>query len=116
MNKINRDIVELLSEDELENEVTQLKLPKFTLTSFNGGPLKRTSFIETFDAAADSQESLSAIEQFLYLTGDLEGPAADCVGCFSLTSKNYIEARKLLELLISAHINVLLKLPKLNNW
>ena len=96
LKKINRDIVELLSEDELENEVTQndeidmnirlgiqkiskelkskkskdkelesnttavktlgMKLPKFTLTAFNGDPLKWTSFIETFDAVVDSQE------------------------------------------------------------
>ena len=56
------------------------------------------------------------------MAGHLEGPAADCVRGFSLTSKNYIEARKLLEerfgntqVIISAHMNVLLKLPKLNN-
>ena len=119
LKKINRDIVELLSEDELENEVTQsdeidmnirlgiqkiskelkskkakdkelesntavvktpgMKLPKFTLTTFNGDPLKWTSFIETFDAAVDSQESLSTIEKFSYLTGHLGGPVADCV-------------------------------------
>ena len=97
LKKINRDIVALLSEDELENEVVQryeidmnirlgiqkiskelkskkskdkelesnttatvkppgMKLPKFTLTAFNGDPLKWTSFIETFDAVVDSQE------------------------------------------------------------
>ena len=100
LKKINRDTVELLSEDELENEVTPsdkidmnirlgiqkiskelkskkskdkelesnttaiktsgMKLPKFTLAAFNGDPPKWTSFIETFDAAVDSQESLSA--------------------------------------------------------
>ena len=56
------------------------------------------------------------------MIGHLEGPAADCVRGFSLTSKNYIEARKLLEerfgnaqVIISAPMNVLLKLPKLNN-
>ena len=74
-----------------------MKLPKFTLTAFNGDPLKWTSFIESFDAAADSQESLSAIEKFSYLTGHLEEPTADCVRGLSLTSKNYKEARKLLE-------------------
>ena len=96
-----------------------MKLPKFTLTVFNENPLKWTSFIETFDATVDSQESLSAIEN---LTGHLEGPSADCVRGFSLTSKNYIEARMLSEerfgntqVIISAHMNVLLKLPKLNN-
>ena len=103
-------------------KTTGMKLPKFTLTAFNGDPLKSTSCIETFDAAVDSQESLSTIEKCSYLIGHLEGPAADCVRGFSLTSKNYIEARKLLEerfgnaqVIISAPMNVLLKLPKLNN-
>ena len=86
LKKINRDIVELLSEDELENEVTQsdetdmnirlgiqkiskelktkkaedkelesntaivktpgMKLLKFTLTAFNGDPLKWTCLLK----------------------------------------------------------------------
>ena len=99
-----------------------MRLPKFTLTTFNGNPLKQTSFIETFDAAVDSQESFSKIEKFTYLARHLEGSAADCVRGFSRTSKNYAEARKLLEqrlgntqIIISAHMKVLLKLPKLNN-
>ena len=56
------------------------------------------------------------------MTGHLEGPAAECVRGFSLTSKNYIEAKKLLkdrfgnmQVIISAYINILLKLPQLNN-
>ena len=64
---------------------------------------------------------LTAIEKFTYLKGQLEGPAADCIQGFSLTSKNY-EAKKSLEErfgnpqeIISAYMNVLLKLPKLNN-
>ena len=56
-----------------------MKLPKFTLTIFKGYPLKWTSFIKIFDAAVDSQESLSTIEKISYLTGHLEGLAADCV-------------------------------------
>ena len=73
-------------------------------------------------AAVDSQDSLTAIEEFTYLKGRLEGPAADCVQGFSLTSKNYQEAKQLLEkkfgnpqVIILAHMNVFLKLPKLNN-
>ena len=56
------------------------------------------------------------------MTGHLEGPAAECVRGFSLTSKNYIEAKKLLkdrfgnmQVIISAYINILLKLPQSNN-
>ena len=99
-----------------------MKLPKFNLTSFNGDPLKWTTFIETFTAAIYSQDLLTAIEKFTYLKGQLEGPAADCIQGFSLASKNYEEEKQLLEerfgnlqVIISAHMNVLLKLPKLNN-
>ena len=74
-----------------------MKLPKFNLTSFNGDPLKWTIFIETFSAAVDSQDLLSVIEKLDYLKGQLEGPAADCIQGFSLISKNYEEAKQLLE-------------------
>ena len=97
-----------------------MKLPKFTLTAFNGDPLNFVYW--NFWCCSWFARSLSAIEKFSYLTWHLEGPAADCVRGFSLTSKNYIEARKLLEerfgnmqVIISAHMNVLSKLPKLNN-
>ena len=87
-----------------------------------GDPLTWTTFIETFTAAVDSQHSLTAIEKFTYLKGQLEGTAADCIQGFSLTSKNYEEAKQLLEerfgnpqVIISAHMNVSLRLPKLNN-
>ena len=121
-----------------------MKLPKFHLTSFNGDSLKWTALIETFIVAVDSQDSLTlsrrrplsyrnqsidllrnrltAIEKITYLKGQLEEPAAYCIQGFSLTSKNYEEAKQLLEerlgnlqAVISAHMNVLLKLPKLNN-
>ena len=56
-----------------------MNLPKFNLTSFNGDPLKWKIFIETFTAAVDSQDSLTAKEKFTYLKGQLEGPAAYCI-------------------------------------
>ena len=59
-----------------------------------------------------SQDSLTAIEKFTYLTGQLEGPAADCIQGLSLTSKNYEEAKQLLkerfgnpQVIISARMN-----------
>ena len=70
-----------------------MKLPKFNLTSFNGDPLKWTIFTEKFTAAVHSQNSLTAIEKFAYLKGQIEAPTADCIQGFSLSSKNYEEAK-----------------------
>ena len=64
-----------------------MKLPKFNLTSSNGDSLKWTTFVETFTAAVDLQDLLTAIEIFTYLKGQLERPAANCLQGFSLTSK-----------------------------
>ena len=74
-----------------------MKLSKFNITFFNGDLLKWTTFIETFTAAVDSQDSLTSIEKSTYLKGQLEGPAADYIQGLSLTSKNYEEATQLLE-------------------
>ena len=140
LKKINRDIVELLSEDELENEVTQsdeidrtirLGLQKISkelkskkskgkelgsntaVVKTTGMKLPKLRLGNFRNFVSDSQESLSTIEKCSYLIGHLEGPAADCVRGFSLTSKNCIEARKLLEerfgnaqVIISAPMNV----------
>ena len=97
-------------------------LPKFTLINFNGDPLKWTPFIETFDETVNLQDRLWMIEKFSYLAWHLEGAAADRVWSSSLTSKNYVETRKLFQkrlgntqVYISVHMNVLLKLTKLNS-
>ena len=99
-----------------------MKLPKFTLINFNGDPLKWTPFIETFDETVNLQDRLWMIEKFSYLARHLEGAAADRVWSSSLTSKNYVETRKLFQkrlgntqVYISVHMNVLLKLTKLNS-
>ena len=84
----------------------------------NADPLKWATFIERFTAAVDSQDSLNVLEKSTYLKGQLEGQSADCVQ--GLTSKNYEEMKQLLQerfgnplVIISAHMNVLLKLPKI---
>ena len=99
-----------------------MKLPKFALINFNGDPLKWTSFIETFDETVNLLDRLWMIEKFSYLARHLEGPAADRVWGSSLTSNNYVETRKLFQkrlrnsqVYISVHMNVLLKLTKLNS-
>ena len=130
--KISKELQSIKINDNLSNvsntncvapvKAQGMKVSKFNLASFNGDPLKWTTFIERFTSAVDSQDSLTTIEKFTYLKGQLEGTATDCIQGFSLTSKNYEQAKKLLEerfgnpqVIVSAHMNVFLKLPKLNN-
>ena len=101
--KISKELQSIKINDNLSNvnntscaapvKAQGMILPKFNLTSFNGDPLKWSIFIETFTAAVDWQNSLAAIEKITYLKGQLEGPAADCIQRFSLTSKNYEEVK-----------------------
>ena len=94
--KISKELQSMKINDNLSNvnntsyvapvKAQGMKLPKFNLTSFNRDSLKWTSFNGTFTAAVNSQDSLTAIEKFTYLKGQAEGPAADCIQRFSLTS------------------------------
>ena len=103
LQKISKELKSIKMNDNLSNvnntshvapvKAQRMKLLKFNLTSFNGDPLKWTIFTEKFTAAVHSQNSLTAIEKFAYLKGQIEGPTADCIQGFSLSSKNYEEAK-----------------------
>ena len=100
---------------------TGVKLPKLNLKRFTGEPLEWKSFMETFDAAVNSRPNLSNIEKFTYLKSFLEGIALQAIEGFPLTSENYIRAWNLLierygnpQLVISSHMNNLIKLEKVS--
>ena len=103
LQKISKELKSIKMNDNLSNvnntshvapvKAQRMKLPKFNLTSFNGDPLKWTIFIEKFTAAVHSQNSLTAIEKFAYLKGQLERQTADCIQGFSSSSKIYEEAK-----------------------
>ena len=114
------------SEDSLTtvsvSRETGVKLPKLTIKSFNGDPVNWKNFIESFEAAVDSKDSLSNVEQFTYLKGYLSNLALQCIEGFPLTNENYTEALKLLkerygnpQLIISSHMNSLIKLDNVAN-
>ena len=75
--KISKELQSIKMNDNLWNvsnascaapvKTQGMNLPKFNLTSFNGDPSTWTTFIETFTAAVDSRDSLTAIEKFKYL-------------------------------------------------
>ena len=101
---------------------SNVKLPKLDLKKFDGEPTEWQSFFETFLSAVDSNDNLSNVEKFTYLKSYLEKEAARTIQGFSLTNENYCEAIKLLkerfgnkQLIISSHVNKLLKVKPISS-
>ena len=100
---------------------TGVKLPKFVLQKFDGDILRWKQFQESFEAAVHKNERISNVEKFTYLLGYLEKAPLQAVGNFPLTNDTYIQAWELLkekygnpQLIISTHMNELIKLNKVN--
>ena len=100
---------------------TGVKLPKFVLQKFDGDILRWKKFQESFEAAVHKNERISNVEKFTYLLGYLEKAPLQAVGNFPLTNDTYIQAWELLkekygnpQLIISTHMNELIKLNKVN--
>ena len=78
--------------------------------------------MDSFNAAAHNSNALSKVEKLNYLRTFLEGEAQHTISGLSLTNGNYNEALDLLknrfgnnQVIISAHMNTLVKLPSVNN-
>ena len=102
--------------------VTQntVKLPKLSIKKFSGDPIQWQQFYDTFDAVVNKNESISKVEKFTYLKGYLSGDAEKCLEGLQLTDENFEHALSLLrerygnpQLIISTHMNKLLKLEKI---
>ena len=100
----------------------QAKLPKLTLGRFSGEPTKWQSFWASFESAVHNNKAISSVDKFNYLKGLLEGIAASAIAGLTLTSENYEAAVDILrkrfanpQLLISSHMDVLLKLQASNS-
>ena len=100
------------------NVEIRAKLPKLEMKRFNGRPTEWQAFIDCFDSAVHSNPKLSNIDKMNYLKSLVESPVATSIKGLPLTSENYNSARKILEerygnkqLIISSHMDNLLKLP-----
>ena len=100
------------------NSEIRAKLPKLEMKNFNGRPTEWQAFIDCFDSAVHLNPKLGNIDKMNYLKSLVEGPAAAAIKGLSSTSENYNSARKILEdrygnkqLIISSHMDNLLKLP-----
>ena len=73
-----------------------VKLLKITIKKFSRNLIKWQQFYDTFKATIDSNEYLSDVEKFSYLTGLLEGQAYQSLEGFNVTKDNYKRALELL--------------------
>ncbi|XP_020601431.1 uncharacterized protein LOC110040532 [Orbicella faveolata] len=94
------------------------KLPKLELKKFYGNPVEWAPFWDSFNSAVHQNSSISNVNKFNYSKSLIQGQAANTISGFSLTGGNYKEAVCLLEerygnkeVVISAHMEALLKLP-----
>ena len=85
---------------------------------FSGDPPSWQSFWDSFDAAVNTNPTLSPIHKFNYLKAQLQGDAAQAIAGLPLTEPNYSHSITPLkkrysqpEKLINAHTHALIKLP-----
>lgn len=85
---------------------------------FSGDPLSWQSFWDSFDAAVNTNPTLSPIHKFNYLKAQLQGDAARAIAGLPLTEINYTQSITLLkqrfgqpEKLINAHTHALIEPP-----
>ena len=93
------------------------RLPKLTLPTFMGNPLKWQTFWDTYKTAIHDNVSLSDVQKFTYLKAQLSGEAANSIEGLPLTESNYEQSIKILEdrfgqphKIINAHMQALLDL------
>ena len=98
------------------------RLPKLTLPTFGGDPLKWQTFWDSFDSAVHSNNVLTNVQKLNYLRAHLEGEAARAIAGFPLTSVNYQQSLDLLkdrfgdqQRIINAHMHSLMNLPRASN-
>ena len=88
------------------------------MPTFSGDPLSWQSFWDSFDAAVNSNSTLSPIQKFNYLKAQLQGDTARAISGLPLTDLNYAQSLTLLkqhfgqpDKLINAHTHALIELP-----
>ena len=100
-----------------------VRLPKLDLcTQFSGNTLEWQPFWDSFNAAVNSNPTISDVQKLNYLRSQLRGEASQLIAGFSLTSANYSHSVALLkdrygqqQKLITAHMQALLELPNPSN-
>ena len=94
------------------------RLPKLNMSFYAGHPLLWQSFWDCFDAAINSNPTLTGVQKLTYLRAQLQGDTAGVIAGFPLPDANYSHSIVLLQSrfgqprkLVSAHMQALLDLP-----
>ena len=108
--------------DYLKTYEHNIRMPKLSVPSFDGNVLDFRGFWDQFNVAVHSNDRLSEIEKFTYLKGLVKKSASNLLCGLSLTKDNYSKAIDLLnerfgnsQTLISSNMDVLVKIPKVEN-
>ena len=98
----------------------KVKLPKLSLTIFDGNPTQWITFWDSFQSTIHEHPDLSNVDKLKYLQKSLVGDAAHTIAGLQITHENYDEAIQLLEkrfgnkqIIISRHIESIMDLPKI---
>ena len=81
-------------EEEVNRPTHQVKLRKFEIKPFSGNHAELTTFIESFTAAVNKNNSLTNIGEMTYLIGFLRDEATTAVKRLQLNNENYSVALK----------------------
>ena len=99
------------------------RLPKLEIAKIEGDVLQWQGFWDQFSAAIDSNSQLRNIDEFNYLKTYLEKKPLDIISGLKLSSSNYLKELDILrerygnkQILISCHMDVLVKLPRANSF
>ena len=99
-----------------------MKLPKIVLKRFDGNPTNFQNFWDSYNTSIHENEDISDVNKMAYLFGLLKGSAYSAVKGFTMTCGNCKEVIDVLhecfgskDLIISSHMDALLKLPLVNN-
>ena len=94
------------------------RLPKLDIPVFTGEPLEWQSFWDCFEAAIDTNPSLTGVQKLSYLRTQLRGEATRAIAGFPLTNLNYHHSVLILKdrygqphKITRAHVQALLELP-----
>ena len=71
-----------------------IKLPKLEINKFDGEPTNWRSFIDSFEATIDNNDTLANVEKLTYLINYLVGEASSTISGLKLSSENYEVALK----------------------